>query len=234
MPRANEPNALHATAHDLRLSRHSACAAFAATTGRAGWSRRSTLSPSDFIWPLFVVDGQNKREPVASMPGVERLSVDLVAAAAEEAAKLGIPVIALFPYTDPALQDADGREATNRRQSRLPRRARDQEAPCRRSACCATWRSIPTPATAMTACWSTTMSPTTRRVEILVRQALVQAEAGCDIIAPSDMMDGRVGAIRAALEDERLQEHADHGLRGEICVARSTARSAMRSARRRR
>src|ERR1700743_2867247 len=84
---------------------------------RHGWSRRlvaeTTLSPADFIWPIFIVDGQNKREPVQSMPGVNRLSIDLVSGAAEEAAKLGIPVIALFPYTEPSLKTADGREALN-------------------------------------------------------------------------------------------------------------------------
>src|ERR1700722_16300275 len=84
---------------------------------QADWPRRlvgeSGLGPPVFIWPLFVVEGQRKREPVASMPGVDRLSVDLIAAAAEEAAGLGIPTLALFPYTDPSLKTADGREATN-------------------------------------------------------------------------------------------------------------------------
>src|SRR6201999_516999 len=84
---------------------------------RHDWTRRlvaeASLSAADFIWPLFVIDGNNKREPVPSMPGVDRLSVDLAVGAAEEAAKLGIPVIALFPYTDPSLRSEDGREATN-------------------------------------------------------------------------------------------------------------------------
>src|SRR6201994_3329031 len=84
---------------------------------RHDWTRKlvaeNTLSASDFIWPIFIVDGEKKREPVPSMPGVDRLSVDLVAGAAEEAAKLGIPVIALFPYTDRALKSADGKEALN-------------------------------------------------------------------------------------------------------------------------
>src|ERR1700733_4415807 len=84
---------------------------------RHDWSRRlvaeCTLSPADFIWPLFVVEGEKKREPVASMPGVDRLSVDMAVEAAETAARLGIPVVALFPFTDPALKTDDGREATN-------------------------------------------------------------------------------------------------------------------------
>jgi porphobilinogen synthase len=84
---------------------------------RHDWTRRlvaeTTLSPSDLIWPLFPIDGEKRREPVASMPGVERLSVDEIERAADEAAKLGIPAIALFPYTDPALKTEDGREALN-------------------------------------------------------------------------------------------------------------------------
>src|ERR1700687_4355304 len=84
---------------------------------RHDWTRRlvaaTTLSPSDLIWPLFPIDGEKRREPVASMPGVERLSVDEIERAAEEAAKLGIPAIALFPCTDPALKTEDGREALN-------------------------------------------------------------------------------------------------------------------------
>jgi porphobilinogen synthase len=170
---------------------------------RADWTRRlvaeSTLSASDFIWPLFVVDGQKKREPVASMPGVERHSVDLIAAAAEEAAKLGIPVVALFPYTDPSLKTPDGREATN---------------PV--NLVCSAVREIKRAVPELGVLCDVALDPYTSHghdgvlidgyvandetVEILIRQALVQAEAGCDIIAPSDMMDGRVGAIRNALE----------------------------------
>lgn len=171
---------------------------------RHDWTRRlvaeATLSPADFIWPLFIMDGQNKREPVASMPGVKRLSVDLIAAAAEEAAKLGIPVIALFPYTDPALKTADGREATNTN-----------------NLVCRAVREIKRAVPHIGVLCDVALDPYTdhghdgviaddyvvndETLEILTRQALVQAEAGCDIIAPSDMMDGRVGAIRAALEE---------------------------------
>ncbi|MDE2133966.1 MAG: porphobilinogen synthase [Alphaproteobacteria bacterium] len=170
---------------------------------RHGWSRalvaETSLSPADFIWPLFVVDGENKRVPVASMPGVERLSADLAAGAAEEAAKLGIPVVALFPYTDPALKTADGREATNGK-----------------NLVCRTVRAIKKAVPDIGVLCDVALDPYTSHghdglligdyvandetVEVLVRQALVQVEAGCDIIAPSDMMDGRIGAIRAALE----------------------------------
>ena len=170
---------------------------------RHDWSRRlvaeHTLSPSDFIWPIFIVDGEKKREPVASMPGVDRLSTDLAVAAAEDAAKLSIPVIALFPYTDPSLKTEDGREAT--RADNL---------------ICRTVRAIKKAVPGIGILCDVALDPYTTHghdgvfvgddigndetVEILVRQALVQAEAGCDIIAPSDMMDGRVGAIRTALE----------------------------------
>src|ERR1700743_1083589 len=172
---------------------------------RHDWSRKlvaeSTLSAADFIWPVFIVDGQNKREPVQSMPGVDRLSIDLVAGAAEEAAKLGIPVIALFPYTEPSLKTPDGREALNAN-----------------NLVCRAVREIKKHVPEIGVLCDVALDPYTDHghdgvfdtseaniandatVEILVRQALLQAEAGCDIIAPSDMMDGRVGAIRSALE----------------------------------
>lgn len=170
---------------------------------QADWCRRlvaeNRLAPADLIWPLFVVDGNGRREPVASMPGVERLSTDLIAAAAENAATLGIPVIALFPYTDPALKTPDGREATN-----------PQNLVCRAV------REIKRVVPGIGVLCDVALDPYTSHghdgvlvdgyvandetVAILTRQALVQAEAGCDIIAPSDMMDGRVGAIRTALE----------------------------------
>ncbi|HEY2071835.1 MAG TPA: porphobilinogen synthase [Rhizomicrobium sp.] len=172
---------------------------------RHDWSRRlvaeHALSPADFIWPIFVTGGENTRTPVASMPGVDRLTVDLVAGAAEEAAALGIPVVALFPYTDPALKTADGREALN-----------DQNLVCRAT------RAIKKAVPQIGVLCDVALDPYTSHghdgvfegnneniandetVELLVKQALLQVEAGCDIIAPSDMMDGRVGAIRAALE----------------------------------
>ncbi len=172
---------------------------------RHDWSRRlvaeHTLSPADFIWPIFIADGARSRTPVPSMPGVDRLTVDLVAGAAEEAAKLGIPVVALFPYTDPTLKTADGREALN-----------DQNLVCRAV------REIKRAVPQIGVLCDVALDPYTSHghdgvfdgnnqniandetVALLVKQALLQVEAGCDIIAPSDMMDGRVGAIRAALE----------------------------------
>jgi len=170
---------------------------------RHEWTRKlvaeNSLSASDFIWPLFLVEGEKKREPVASMPGVERLSVDQAVGAAEDAAKLGIPVVALFPHTHPELKTADGREATNPD-----------------NLVCRAVRAIKKAVPQIGVLCDVALDPYTdhghdgviqndyvandETVEILVKQALIQAQAGCDIIAPSDMMDGRVGAIRNALE----------------------------------
>ncbi len=170
---------------------------------RKVWSRNlvreNTVSVSDLIWPLFVIEGSKARQPVASMPGVERLSIDLVVQAAEVAAKLEIPAIALFPSVEPSLRSPDGREALN-----------PDNLVCR--AIKAIKRSVP----GIGILCDVALDPYTshghdglmegqeiandRTVEVLARQSLVQAEAGCDIVAPSDMMDGRVAAIRQILE----------------------------------
>jgi porphobilinogen synthase len=170
---------------------------------RHDWTRRlvaeNTLSPADFIWPVFVIEGENKREAVSSMLGVERLSVDLLTQAAKEAASLGIPVIALFPQTPAGLKTEDGREALNPD-----------------NLVCRAVRAIKAAVPEMGVLCDVALDPYTSHghdgvlrdgyvhndttVEILIQQSLVQVKAGCDIIAPSDMMDGRIGAIRAALE----------------------------------
>jgi porphobilinogen synthase len=161
---------------------------------KADWARRlvceNVLTSDDLIWPLFLVDGTSSRIPVASMPGVERLSVDEAVRDAERAAKLAIPCLALFPYTD------QGR--------------RDDNLVCR--AIRAIKKAVPD----IGVLCDVALDPYTSHghdgllrdgtiindetVEVLVKQALVEAEAGCDIIAPSDMMDGRVGAIRSGLD----------------------------------
>ena len=172
---------------------------------RHDWTRRlvaeNTLSVADLIWPIFLIDGKKKRQAVASMPGVDRLSVDIAVTAAEEAARLGIPVIALFPSTDPALKSEDGREAVNAD-----------------NLICRSVRAIKKAVPEIGILCDVALDPYTSHghdglirdgdvhndltIQMLVRQALVQAEAGADIIAPSDMMDGRVGAIRTALEKD--------------------------------
>src|SRR3954447_24569517 len=171
---------------------------------RSEWARRmvreATLTTDDLIWPLFVMDGQNARAPVASMPGVDRLSVDQVVREAERAAKLTIPCIALFPYTDPSLRDDTGSEALNPN-----------------NLVCQSVRAIKKEFPEIGVLCDVALDPFTSHghdgliedgkilndetVAVLVRQALTQAEAGCDIIAPSDMMDGRVAAIREALDE---------------------------------
>src|SRR5882757_7017452 len=170
---------------------------------KAEWARRlvreNVLTTDDLIWPLFVVDGHNQRAGVASMPGVERLSVDQVVREAERAVKLNIPCIALFPYTEPSLRDEHGSEALNSD-----------------NLVCQSVRAIKKEFPGLGVLCDVALDPFTSHghdgliedgrilndetVAVLVRQALVQAEAGCDIIAPSDMMDGRVGAIREGLD----------------------------------
>ena len=170
---------------------------------RHDWTRRlvaeNALSPADLIWPVFVIEGEKTREPISSMPGVERLSIDLMVAAAKEAVGLGIPAIALFPRIDPAKKTDDGREAANPD-----------------NLVCRAVRALKKEVPQIGVLCDVALDPFTAHghdgvivdgdvhndetIATLVQQALVQAQAGCDIIAPSDMMDGRVGAIRAALE----------------------------------
>mgnify|MGYP000681133203 CR=1 FL=1 len=174
---------------------------------RSDWARRlvreSVLSTNDLIWPLFVAAGSGVREPVASMPGVVRYSVDEAVKAVKEAAGLGIPAVALFPYTDPALRDERGSEALNSG-----------------NLVCQACRAVKDAVPEIGIVTDVALDPYTSHghdgllengrilndetVEVLTQQALVQAQAGCDVIAPSDMMDGRVGAIRDALEAEGM------------------------------
>ena len=169
------------------------------------WSRalhrETVLTPADLIWPLFVTSGTNTEEPIGSLPGVSRWSVDLVVERAKEAVSLGIPCLALFPNTQPELRSEDGREALNpdNLMCRAIRAIKDA---------CGDRIGVLT---------DVALDPYTSHgqdglidaggyvlndatVEVLVGQSLNQAAAGADVIAPSDMMDGRIGAIRAALE----------------------------------
>ncbi len=170
---------------------------------QAPWVRalvsESTLTPADLIWPLFVQDGAVDEEPVPSMPGVNRLSVNKAVEAAKRAKDLNIPAIALFPNTDPALRDETGSEALNSD-----------------NLICRTVNAIKDAVPDIGIMCDVALDPYTSHgqdgvmegdrivndasVDQLIGQALNQANAGCDIIAPSDMMDGRIGAIRDALE----------------------------------
>ncbi len=170
--------------------------------------RENALTAHDLIYPVFVVDGKQHRERVNSMPGVERLSLDLLLPVAEECVKLGIPVMALFPVIDPALKTPDGIEALNP-DGLIPRVVRELK------------KQFPDlglmtdvaldPFTSHGQDGLLDPNPTENNyilndatVEVLVKQALTQAQAGVDIVAPSDMMDGRIGAIRRHLEVENL------------------------------
>ena len=162
--------------------------------------RENLLSSHDLIYPVFVLDGQKRREAVASMPGVERLSLDLLLPVAQECVDLGIPVMALFPVIDPALKTPDGREALNP-DGLVPRVV----------------RALKSRFPQLGVMTDVALDPFTSHgqdgllddsgyilndatVQVLEQQALTQAQAGVDIVAPSDMMDGRIGAIRSALE----------------------------------
>ncbi len=168
--------------------------------------REHRLTADDLIWPVFVLDGEGRREPVGSMPGVERLSVDELLREAERAVALGIPAVALFPVTPQERKSPDGREAWN--PDGIAQRA---------------VRALKAAFPELGVITDVALDPFTTHgqdgivddegrvlndetVEALVRQALSHAEAGADVVAPSDMMDGRVGAIREALEAAGLRE----------------------------
>ncbi len=172
---------------------------------RDDWSRRlmaeNTLTSSDLIWPVFVLEGQNQRQAIPSLPGVERMSADLLIEAVAEAKSLGVPAVALFPVVDPSLKTEDAREAYNEdnlvcRATRALREAHpDSGIIC-----------------------DVALDPYTSHgqdglmegghivndppLDVLCKQSIAQARAGCNVIAPSDMMDGRIGRIRQALDEE--------------------------------
>ena len=175
---------------------------------RDDWSRRlmqeSSLTPSDLIYPVFLLEGKGQSEAVASMPGVSRVSLDLLLSVAQECVDLGIPVLALFPVIDAALKTPDGKEAFNSK-GLIPNAVRELK------------KRFPT----LGIMTDVALDPYTSHGQdgvldedgrilndettaILVQQAITQAEAGVDIVAPSDMMDGRIGKIREALEQKNL------------------------------
>jgi porphobilinogen synthase len=162
-------------------------------------AQENTLSVNDLIWPVFVRDGDDVREPISSMPGVDRLSVDQVVRAAEEAAHLGIPAICLFPYTDPALKTETCEEAWN--PDNLANRAiRAIKAAVPEVAVMTDIALDPYNANGHDGLVRDGIILNDETIEALVKMALVQADCGADILGPSDMMDGRIGAMRAALE----------------------------------
>ena len=176
---------------------------------REPWSRalvrENALTAGDLIWPVFLREGEGTREPVGSMPGVDRMSVDRLVEAAKEARDLGIPAVALFPCTPRERKTPDGREAT------------DPD-----NLVCRGVRALKAEVEGLGVMVDVALDPFTTHghdgvmegdeilndetVEILAEQALTQARAGCDIVAPSDMMDGRIGAIRKALDENGFHD----------------------------
>lgn len=176
---------------------------------QAAWSRaltqETTLQPQNLIWPLFIIEGKNERQPITSMPGVERLTIDLAIKAIQQAKDLGIPAVALFPNTNSNLRSELAEEAFN-----------PDNLICR--AVEAIKQAVPD----IGLICDVALDPYTshghdgilvddkidndRTIEVLIKQALAQAKAGADVIAPSDMMDGRIGLIRQALERENFQD----------------------------
>lgn len=167
----------------------------------------NVLSPSDFIWPVFVLEGENTREPIASMPGVERFTADLLVDQARHAESLGIPCMAIFPVTPDHLKTPDGSEAANPD-----------------NLVCRAVRAVKDAVPDIGILCDVALDPfnsdghdgivrdgvvvNDETVDMLCRQAIVQAAAGCDIIGPSDMMDGRIGSIRRALDSSGYQDVA--------------------------
>ena len=179
--------------------------------------RENTITASDLIYPVFVLEGQNVRQEVGSMPGVARVSLDLLLKVAEECVALGIPALALFPLVDQSVKTYDGVEATNP-DGLVPRVVRELK------------RNFPE----LGIITDIALDPYTthgqdglpdengyivneKTIEMLVKQALTHADAGVDIVAPSDMMDGRIGAIRTAFEAGPYP-YAHHGVLGQVCV----------------
>ena len=158
------------------------------------------LSVDDLIWPLFVIEGEEKAEPVASMPGVSRHSIDRLVTQAREAEALGIPAIAVFPSIDPALKDNDGTLAGDG-DNLVCRAVRAVKQACPELGVICDVALDPFTDHGHDGILSDGEIVNDETVAVLCRQAVCQADAGCDIIAPSDMMDGRVAAIRAALDD---------------------------------
>ena len=194
--------------------------------------RETTLTPDDLIYPVFVIEGRGQRQAVASMPGVERLSIDLLLEEARQVVALGVPAMALFPVTPQEAKSEDAAEAFN--PNGLAQRAVQ-----------ALKDALPD----LGVITDVALDPFTTHgqdglidasgyvlnddtLEVLTRQALSHAAAGADVVAPSDMMDGRIGAIRAALEVRGPQQHQDSRLLRQICLELLRALSRCASARR--
>ena len=172
-------------------------------TRQFDWSRRlmreNQLTVNDLIWPVFVQSGNGQRTPIASMPGVERLSIDLLVDAVSRAADLGIPAVAVFPATEPSLKNEAATEAVNP-DNLVCRAVRAIKAKQRNLGIICDVALDPYTSHGQDGLVRNGYVVNDETLGMLCQQAVVQAQAGCDVIAPSDMMDGRIGAIRAALD----------------------------------
>jgi len=177
------------------------------TCGLRDLVRENSLTVSDLIWPIFVREGENVREPVSSMPGVERLSIDNAVRAAEDAARAGIPVMALFPYTDPSLKTRDCKEAWNP-DNLVNKATRAIKAAVPEVAILLDVALDPYNADGHDGFVRDGVILNDETLVALERQTLAQADAGADILGPSDMMDGRISVMRAALERDGFKDVA--------------------------
>jgi len=166
--------------------------------------RENGLTIDDLIWPVFVIDGQNRREPIPCMPGVERLSIDALVDEVEVANEVGLPAVAIFPYVDSGLKVSDCREALNP-ENVVCRAVRAVKAVHAEIGVICDVALDPFSSDGHDGLLANGEVLNDESLEILCGQAVVQAKAGCDVIAPSDMMDGRIGAIRDALDDAGYQ-----------------------------
>jgi porphobilinogen synthase len=171
------------------------------------WSRRlvaeNTLSVNDLIWPLFVIEGDALRQPIASLPGIERLTIDLLVEAAREARDVGIPAIAIFPSVDPSLKTADAREAINP-DNIICRAVRAVKKALPDLGIICDVALDPFSADGHDGLVINGLVDNDRSLDVLAQMAVVQAQAGCDIVAPSDMMDGRIRVLRDTLDQSAL------------------------------
>ena len=174
------------------------------------WSRRlieeNNLTPNDFILPIFIIEGKNKKLPIKSMPGVFRYSIDKLSYILDKALKLKIPMIALFPYIDPNKKDAHGSEALNE-DNLICRATRYVKEKYKNQIGIMCYVALdPYTIHGHDGLLRSNKILNDETIEVLINQSLLQAEMGCDVLAPSDMMDGRIGKIRKALDKSNFQD----------------------------
>ena len=176
---------------------------------KESWSRRliqeNTLSPNDFILPIFLIDGSNKKRPISSMPGVYRYTVDRLGQTIDKALKLGIPMVALFPKTRDSLKDKLGTESLNENNLVCKAIIQIKKKYKNQIGIMCDVALDPYTSHGHDGLLKSNSILNDETIEILIKQSLLQAQSGCDVIAPSDMMDGRVGKIRKVLDKYKYE-----------------------------